>query len=62
MKLTINLPNYQKENPDTVKKRRDIYIYIYIYIARDKKNKRSKEDTKKNEELKANISVISNNG
>ena len=41
IKLTVNLPNYQKENIDTLKKR--------SHRARDKKSKRSVEDTKNNE-------------
>lgn len=41
MKWTVNLPNYQEENTDTLRKRR--------HIAVDKGSKRSSEDTEKNE-------------
>lgn len=41
MKLTVNLPNYQKENTDTFKKR--------SHMPSDKESKRSAEGTKNNE-------------
>lgn len=44
MKWTVNLPNYQEENTDTVRKR--------SHIAVDKRSKRSTEDTEKNEVIR----------
>ena len=41
MKLTVNLPNYQKENSDILKTRSQIAV--------DKESKRSMEDMKNNE-------------
>ena len=53
IKLAINLQNYQKENTNTLKKK--------SHIAKDSKKKEARE-TEKNEEVKANVSIISSNG
>ena len=52
IKLAINLQNYQKENTNTLKKK--------SHIAKDSKKKEARE-TEKNEEVKANVSIISSN-
>lgn len=51
--MAINLQNYQKENTNTLKKK--------SHIAKDSKKKEARK-TEKNEEVKANVCIISSNG